>query len=151
MIDIVFNNFTKDKTHGRKFFEKIIDAAVKVMGINFKTVELSMNLVGEQKIKELNKKHRGKNQPTDVLSFPLQDEVGAKSTGGGIMYLGDIFICSSVAKKDAERMSGSLSSELAFLAIHGFLHLLGYDNEKSITEKKKMFSLQDKILSKISF
>lgn len=151
MVDIILNNLTEDKTYGRAFFQKILNQAAKIAGKEFENAELSVNLVGEQKIKELNQKYRGKNQPTDVLSFPLHDRVGIGSIENAIISLGDIFICLPVAKKDAENGSVSLNSELAFLTVHGFLHLLGYDHEKSMAEKKKMFALQDKILSKISF
>ena len=76
-------------------------------------------------------------------------EIGTEVNTGGIMNLGDIFICLPVAKKYAARENVSLDYKLAFLVVHGFLHLLGYDHEKSTEEKEKMFTLQDKILEKI--
>lgn len=150
-VDLTLNNLTEERAYGKVFFEKILNEAAKTVGKEFENAELSVNLVGEQRIKELNQKYCGKNQSTDVLSFPLHNKIGIESIENAIISLGDIFICLSVAKKDASKEGRSLDSELAFLTVHGFLHLLGYDHEKTTAEKKKMFTLQDKILSKISF
>ena len=107
--------------------------------------------MGEGRIRSLNKKYRGKNKTTDVLSFPLQEKLDAKALKGGILSLGDIFLSLPVAKKYAARQGVGLDYEVSFLTVHGFLHLLGYDHEKSSLEKQKMFSLQDKILNKLDF
>lgn len=163
MIDLVFNNFTTDHTYGQKFFDRIFKLAAEKTDLGEKKMELSINLVGEGRIKALNKKYRGKNRVTDVLSFPLQSFLTKK--GGPFMTninqraltsnevnnmisLGDIFICLPVAKKHAQRERISLNSKMAFLAVHGFLHLLGYKHEKP-DEKEKMFGLQDQILNKV--
>lgn len=151
MVDLVLNNFTTGRTYGREFFEKVLEAAVEETGLGNKKTELSVNLVGEGRIKALNKKYRGRNRVTDVLSFPLNEKVDVKSAKNDIISLGDIFICLPVAKKYALREDVSLDYKLSFLTVHGFLHLLGYDHEKSSAEQTKMFALQDNILSKISF
>ena|SRR3989344_5214513 len=159
MTDLVFNNFTTDRKYDGGFFEKIIEVAAKEADLESKKLELSVNLVGEGRIKELNKKYRGRNRITDVLSFPLAERSPTRSrtsqglvTSNGvnaIISLGDIFICLQVAKKYAEREGVNLDYKLAFLAVHGFLHLLGYDHEKSTAEKEKMLALQKKVLDKI--
>lgn len=175
MLDIAFNNFTTDKKYGAGFFKEIIQKALGKLGFKEKSVELSINLVGEGRIKALNKKYRGKNRATDVLSFPLYSGVklrkqvskptnkkgrfelarGAEprtegpmhdirfwpsGARGGIMSLGDIFICLPIAKKSASKENRDLSSELALLTVHGLLHLLGYNHEKSAKEVKKCAS-----------
>ena len=161
MTELVFNNFTTDRKYDDGFFKKIIETAAKELDLESKKVELSVNLVGEGRIKSLNKKYRGRNRVTDVLSFPLisghrktrdlaMTDIGAKSNTGDIMLLGDIFICLPVAKKYAIQEGVSLDSKLAFLAVHGFLHLLGHDHEKTAEEQDKMFSLQDKILKRLA-
>ncbi len=147
---MTLNNLTTDQKYGNTFFEKMLKASAKEVGLDSKKNELSINLVGEGRIKALNKKYRGKNKITDVLSFPLQDKISLKSTESGILSLGDIFICLPVAKKYAVREGVSLDYKLSFLAVHGFLHLLGYDHEKSTEEKDRMFTLQDKIMNKLS-
>lgn len=150
MVDLVFNNFTADKKRGAGFFKKIIQKVLDYVGSRARNVELSINLVGGKRIKALNKKYRSKNKATDVLSFPLNGEVSARTTIGGIIALGDIFICLPIAKRCASQKGRSLSSELALLTVHGFLHLLGYDHEKLRNEAERMFKLQEKILKKVS-
>ena len=136
MIDLVFKNYTSQKAPKESFFVKVLNAGLKAAKLKGKA-EISVNLVGAGKIRSLNKKHRSKDKPTDVLSFPL---------GGGN---GDIFICLSIAKKEAKRENVSIEAKLAQLTVHGFLHLLGHDHERSAGDAKKMFALETKILSKV--
>lgn len=147
---MILNNLTADKRYKNIFFEKMIEVAAKETGLGYKKIELSINLTGEGRIKTLNNKYRGKNKTTDVLSFPINKRVDVKSAGGDIISLGDIFICLPVAKKDAEQEDITLDHKLAFLTIHSFLHLLGYDHKKP-EELNVMFQLQDKILNKMGF
>lgn len=137
MLDLVFNNFTTQRAPGHVFFGKILTAAANELKIK-DDLELSVNLTTPDKIQKLNKEHRGKNKPTDVLSFPM---------GGGN---GDIFICLSIAKKDAKRENVSTNQMLARLTVHGFLHLQGYDHELGEKEAEEMFALEKKILNKLS-
>ena len=134
MIDLVFKNWTSQKAPGEKFFKNILEKSAEVLKLNQK-LEVSVSIVGEQKIKGLNKKYRGKDKSTNVLSFPLGD-------GNG-----DVFICLSIAKVEAKSENISIEKKLARLAVHGFLHLRGYDHEKSKNAAKEMFDLEDKILS----
>lgn len=145
MLDLVFRNSTSKKAPNENFFRVILDTGIKELKIRDKKVEIGLNLVGEAKIKELNKKHRGKDKVTNVLSFPLEESRLQKH---GILPLGDIFICLPFAVKEAERQNISLEKELSWLTVHGFLHLAGYDHEKSDGDKKKMFALENKILKK---
>jgi len=150
MFDLVFNNFTADKKYGLNFFRNILRGAIKNLGVAGKNIELSINLIGESRVKALNKKYLGKNRVTDVLSFPISNKVSIKPVDNGIIALGDIFICLPVAKRGVLKEGTGLNSKLALLAVHGLLHLLGYDHEKT-SQQEKMFRLQKKILSKISF
>src|SRR3989338_8249655 len=93
MLDLVFQNFTTDKQFNENFFKKILETTSGELDLKEKNISVSLNLVREGKIKELNKKYRHKNKVTDVLSFPMEE--------GGDM--GDIFICLSIAKKEAKR------------------------------------------------
>jgi|SRR3989344_4458032 len=135
MIDLVFKNYTSQSVQGESFFKKILEKGYEILNLKNK-LELSVNIIGEAKIKSLNKKYRDKDKTTDVLSFPL---------GGGN---GDIFICLSIAKKQAKSENMSIEKKLAQLTVHGFLHLQGYDHEKSSTGAKNMFRLENKILEK---
>lgn len=89
---------------------------------------LSVELVGEERIRELNREHRGKDGPTDVLSFPI-DGAGAVA---GPRELGDVVICPGH------------TADLVEATVHGILHLCGYDHE---TDGGEMLALQDEILA----
>ncbi len=89
-----------------------------------KETGVSIVLVGQEKMKKFNKKYRGKNRVTDVLSF-----------GNG---LNEIVICLREVKKNAKRYKSTFKKELGRVLIHGILHLFGYDHEKSESESKKM-------------
>ncbi len=106
--------------------------------------ELSILFVSDREIQTLNHKYRGKTKPTDVLSFPLQ-EGGESHLSSQVAALGDIVISVETAKRQAQKFGKTFEEELKFLLIHGFLHLLGYDHEKSKKEEKRMHR-QEKIL-----
>jgi probable rRNA maturation factor len=146
MVDLVFQNFTSDKEFGRDFFYKILSAGFEELNLSEKNSEVSLNLVEEDKIQELNQKYRNKNKPTDVLSFPLDDKSPEQ---GGTLLLGDIFICLSIAKNEAKRENINIDEKLARLTVHGFLHLMGYDHETSAKDAGKMLDLENKILESI--
>jgi len=93
--------------------------------------EVTLVLVGPRTIQKLNKKYRHRGKPTDVLSFPLNE-----NSPDGKFYLGDIVICPAVAKKQAKEKGHSLEREIAILAIHGFLHLIGYEHFQGIEEEE---------------
>lgn len=105
---------------------------------------LSIILVDNKEIHEINKTYRNKDYPTDVISFALEDD---KTMISPVRVLGDIFISLDKAHEQAEAYGHSFKRELSFLMIHGLLHLLGYDHE-SKEEEEIMFSLQRKELEK---
>jgi len=128
MLEVVNLTETKIDT---KFLQKVAQAAFAVLGIK---EEVSLVFIGDAKMKELNKKYRGKNKTTDVLSFK---------------ELSEIFICLSVAKKQAKLLKTGLKSELTRLLTHGIVHLQGYDHAKSAREAERMFEVEEKILLKL--
>ncbi len=110
--------------------------------------EVSVTFVTNERIREINQEYRDKDQPTDVISFALEElgEDEVEIIGGNIpRVLGDIIISIDRAKEQAEEYNHSFSRELGFLALHGFLHLLGYDHIEKVDEKK-MFQRQKDIL-----
>ncbi|TCN24668.1 rRNA maturation RNase YbeY [Mesobacillus foraminis] len=110
--------------------------------------EVSVTFVSNARIHEINREYREKDRPTDVISFALEElgEGEIKVVGAGIpRILGDIIISTQKAREQAEEYSHSFMRELGFLAVHGFLHLLGYDH-MSEEEEKEMFSRQREIL-----
>lgn len=110
--------------------------------------ELTVSFVTNERIQEINKEYRDKDQPTDVISFALEElgEDETKIVGDGIpRILGDIIISVEKAKDQADEYGHSFSRELGFLALHGFLHLLGYDHMNE-EDEKRMFGRQKEIL-----
>jgi probable rRNA maturation factor len=111
--------------------DKVLTAVCKVLRIDPETVEYNLSFVSVQEIKRLNKSFRGVDRATDVLSFPDGDpnpETGKK-------FLGDILICRSIAKKQAELFGQTAEREITFLQVHGLLHLFGFDHENEADEK----------------
>lgn len=113
-----------------------------------RSCNVSLSFVTPAKIQSLNKRYRGKDRPTDVLSFSaregaLPEEVQKASTAWG-----DVIICPAYAKAEAKRRSLPLQEELARLVIHGVLHLAGHDHA---TEKDElqMFGLQERIIERL--
>ena len=100
--------------------------------------ELCIKLASPTEMRRLNLRYRGKDKAADVLAFPLLTprELSTPSRKSDILHLGDIVINRDDAKKN-----------FLFLAVHGFLHLLGFDHERSVRDEKIMFSLQDEILN----
>lgn len=110
--------------------------------------ELSVTFVTNDRIQEINREYRGKDYPTDVISFALEEmgEGEIEVTGSDIpRVLGDIIISIKKAEEQAIEYGHSFERELGFLAVHGLLHLLGYDHETE-DEEKVMFERQRVIL-----
>lgn len=112
--------------------------------------EVSLTIVNNEKIKELNLEHRQKDSVTDVLSFPMSDgeEFDIDPETNRIM-LGDIVISAERALEQAKEYGHSFEREMCFLATHSMFHLLGYDHEVSEEEEKIMFEKQEKVLQKL--
>ncbi|MBI1861621.1 MAG: rRNA maturation RNase YbeY [Deltaproteobacteria bacterium] len=106
-------------------------------------VSIGISIVSGKEIRRANNTFRKKDKATDVLSFP-QWVRGVKAFEG---HLGDVLICLRVAKAQAKDRKMETDLVLADLLIHGLLHLLGYDHEKSAREEKMMFALQHRILA----
>lgn len=110
--------------------------------------EMSITFVTNERIQELNATYRGKNQPTDVISFAMEDMgEGEDELVAADMprMLGDIVISIPRTKEQADEYGHSFMRELGFLSVHGFLHLLGYDHMNEADEKI-MFGKQKEIL-----
>jgi probable rRNA maturation factor len=106
---------------------------------------LSLLFVNDRAIRKINREFRQIDSPTDVLSFPLGDH----SPHPEMKLLGDIVISVETAQKQARSLGHSLEREITFLLIHGILHLLGWDHERSPQEAKKMYQKQREILNRL--
>jgi rRNA maturation RNase YbeY len=96
--------------------------------------ELSVLVVSDRAMRALNRRWRGRDRPTDVLSFAQQE--GAAGVPGGL--LGDVVISVDTAARQAAERGASLGREADRLLVHGLLHLLGYDHERSPAEARRM-------------
>lgn len=102
-------------------------------------------IVNNEYIHKLNKEYRNIDRETDVITFALEDD---KTFNPEIRVLGDVYISIEKAKSQSVEYGHSLLRELCFLAVHGMLHLLGYDHMKK-NEEEIMFSLQEEILDEM--
>lgn len=108
--------------------------------------ELSVTFVDKAEIQEINRDYRQKDKVTDVISFAFEEEEDIFEGMDVPRVLGDIIICTDVAIEQAEQYGHSFERELGFLALHGFLHLLGYDHMTE-EDEKVMFERQKDILN----
>lgn len=122
--------------------DELLEYALNYKKLN--NVEFNIILVNEEKIHEINREYRGIDRVTDVISFALEDYKDVVYED--YRLLGDIYICAEKVFEQAKSYGHSVKRELSFLAIHGLLHLLGYDH-MDIHEEKEMFILQEEILN----
>ncbi|MDD0824876.1 rRNA maturation RNase YbeY [Mannheimia sp. AT1] len=112
---------------------------------DFPETEITIRIVDEAESHELNLTYRGKDKPTNVLSFPFEMPEGIE-----LPLLGDLIICRQVVEKEAQEQGISLESHWAHLAIHGTLHLLGYDHIEE-NEAVEMESLETEIMQSLGY
>jgi probable rRNA maturation factor len=123
--------------------------------------EVSLLFVDEDAMAALNEQFLGKSGPTDVLSFPIDDEpgptgrspdLGGSGPGtaaehGALTLLGDVVVCPTVAARNAVEHEVAVDDEIALLVVHGLLHLLGMDHEKD-AEAERMEALEQQLLNR---
>ncbi|MGG4366035.1 rRNA maturation RNase YbeY [Bacillus subtilis] len=130
-----------------KEVENLLQFAAEREGVQDQA-EVSVTIVSNDDIHQINKEYRAKDAPTDVISFALEEEgEGEIEIVGAEMppVLGDIIISADRTREQAEEYNHSFKRELGFLAVHGFLHLLGYDHMTK-EEEEEMFTKQKELL-----
>lgn len=137
----VFNETSYELEEERRELKELLNFALKRE--NLENVEFNIIFVDKDTIHNMNKTYRNVDRVTDVISFALEDN---KTIELDHRLLGDIYICIDKAKEQAEEYGHSFKRELSFLAVHGLLHLLGYDHMEE-EEEKVMFQKQEDILS----
>ena len=123
---------------------KLLDYACNYMKLD--NVTFNVIIVDNEEIHKINKEYRGIDRPTDVISFALEDEKDMVLDTEVGRILGDIYISLDKCRSQADEYGHSFLRELAFLTVHGFLHLQGYDHMKK-EDEEVMFKLQDDILN----
>lgn len=112
--------------------------------------EISVIFVDNEQIHELNKKYRGKDMPTDVLSFPMgENGVYDVNHDTGAKILGDIVLSMEKAMEQAERYDHSLEREVGYLTAHSVLHLLGYDHEQGGMDRVRMREKEEQVMTQL--
>lgn len=132
------------------FIEKTCQKLIKHTELaKFKgEIALSISLVSNPQIQKINHNFRGKNKPTDILSFPFTDPESIRQTQG-FLYLGDIILSLEIPRKEAINSEKTFHDHLTHLLLHSILHLIGFDHEKP-AEANKMEALEIKILKKLN-
>jgi len=130
---IEISNYTRKYRINKKELKQLIEQVSKLTDCREGTISISF--VGKKRIRAINRRFRGKDKATNVISFPFMDNLPKEK------IIGDIIICPSVASKEARKYGNNFVDYIAFLLIHGFLHLLGYDHIKEkdrlIMERKE--------------
>lgn len=159
MASIMLDNMQRTLPFSDPMRQAILSAIRSVLDLAGapEDIEIFVSVIGSRRMQELNRRERGINRETDVLSFPCIDwegkEPGSFLAVEGLDYnpdtgnilLGDIIISLPKAAQQAEEYGHSLMRELGFLAAHGTLHLLGYDH-MTPKDQQQMFALQEKAL-----
>lgn len=115
-------------------------------------VEISFKLTSDGEVHALNRDYRGKDKPTNVLSFPMLDPalVGQVTEGGEIeLLLGDIVLAHETCVREAEERGIAVETHAAHLIVHGTLHLLGYDHEISEADAEEMEAIERRALASL--
>ena len=149
-------NFEKVGGKYRKLIKSIYEQALKLTNNEMEGLEITISFANEEKIRQYNKQYRQVDRATDVLSFPMLNinykqsvcDFAEELLPNGELYLGDVVICKKVAKRQAKEYGHSLKREVAFLALHGLLHVLGYDHiEKE--DEEVMMAKSEEILNSL--
>ncbi len=158
MTEIIIENEQEEieiTVETKKTIEDVILASLEYEKCDF-DAEVSVTIVDNDTIREINRENRNIDKATDVLSFPMLyfDENGdiidsEFDVDGDSIVLGDIVISAERAMEQAEEFGHSFRREMAFLTVHSMLHLLGYDHVDDPEGEKVMFSKQDDILNKL--
>jgi probable rRNA maturation factor len=154
---LLVENHKSKTTDYQDFFEGILQKTAEYLNLNM-DLEVSLLLTDNEEIHRLNREYRGKDNATDVLSFPLLDLnpidraswlstlEANQSPESEEVVIGDIVISVDKAEEQAEEYGHDIKRELGFLFVHGLLHLLGYDHETGQTDEQEMKELQEAIL-----
>ena len=150
-VDVNIAKSSAERKVSQSFIRKVARKTLFLSGKKINQLSLSIVLVGEKKIRALNRIYRKKNKPTDILSFNYSSGYNKKGVEGlpasrqkrEALLAGELVLCPDVIAKNARENKVDFSRELAFVLAHGVLHILGWRHGK------KMFDLQDKVVQSL--
>jgi len=111
---------------------------------DIESIQVSLLICGEQKIRKLNRDFRHKDKVTDVLSFPIHEDLRKTKVTENNLFLGDLAICHQKVRQQAKEFNISYMDEFIHLFFHGLIHLMGYDHEIS-EEEERLMQLWEKL------
>lgn len=132
--------------HLEEIFMKAAEAVFEEENLNDENIEISVSFVPSEEMKALNFEYRGIDSVTDVLSFPMFENVEDIRETEGEVLLGDVVICPERAKSQAHEYGHSVKREFTYLFVHSVFHLLGYDHMDE-DERKEMRKKEEKVMS----
>lgn len=147
----IIDETQKASDHQLELVRGILTYAAQYINLPENT-EMSVTLMNNEHIHEINKEYRGIDKPTDVISFAMEDNADEEIilppefSDEFPKNIGDLMISMDKVREQANYLGHSEDRELGFLTLHGFLHLNGYDHMKA-EDEKEMFGLQDEILN----
>lgn len=147
-MELDFNSFDESLDNYEEIYGNLLKKTLEHLSLNFDPY-ISVTIVDNDYIHEINKTYRHIDRPTDVISFAFLDNNPKREElfhSGQMVVLGEIYISFEKAKEQAISYGHSLERELKFLFVHGLLHLLGYDHMVK-EDEEIMFRLQDEILA----
>ena len=147
-MELDFNSFDESLNNYEEIYDNLLKKTLEHLSLNFEPF-ISVTIVDNAYIHEINKTYRHIDRPTDVISFAFLDDNPKRDElfkSGQMVVLGEIYISYEKAQEQALSYGHSLDRELKFLFVHGLLHLLGYDHMKK-EDEEIMFRLQDEILA----
>lgn len=132
------------------YLKKAYEEVAKIHNLA-NNVEVDVNIIDDERIHELNRVYRNVDRSTDVLSFALDEDGGEPKLldEKGVHLLGDVLISAQTAQRQADEFGHGLNREITYLAVHGFLHLLGYDHMTE-NDKKIMRNKEEEVLRAIN-
>lgn len=138
---------TMEEAAHEALIQKAVEAALAYEQFP-QNAEVEVLFVSMEEIHQLNLEQRQVDRPTDVLSFPMEEDPfsAAPDPLNDAVFLGSVVLCLEKAQQQAEEYGHSLEREIAFLTVHSILHLLGYDHELGEEEEKEMFHRQEEVL-----
>ena len=147
---VFLNNFEEGEgSFSEKKISKIFKDILAISDLETifsKNYQIGVSFVTPNEIKKLNLKYRGNDNPTNVLSFGMDNNTESVKED---FLLGDIVLCREIIKKEAKKYSKSYENRLKHMIIHGFLHLIGFDHEEN-DERISMEEIEIKVMNKIS-
>lgn len=147
-MELSFSTFDENYVYLEKEYSDLLEFTFKHLLLTCEPL-ISVSIVDNEMIHQINKEYRGVDRPTDVVSFAFLDNDDNRDKllhSKAMVDLGEIYISLPRAEEQAQEYGHSLKRELSFLFVHGLLHLLGYDHMKE-EDEKVMFALQEEILN----